>query len=213
MSRNTKRLPQDATQELVEKYHQAFLGNERYAMSELTVQFVFDNCRDNSCMKNILIKACVLNSLYSTNIRAIYAVAQRVLSLNIDQRLRKGDKALVNEIAQTRLNKDTERGFYSFASKYCHFHNNDAYPIYDSFVEDVLVHYQIKSPFMGIPDQKKSSIKKNIREHLKRYESFWAEIEGLKQKYGLQPFSTKEIDHFLWGYGRALYPRNYGKQR
>ncbi len=212
MPRNTKPLPEDATLDLVRKYHEVFMNNERYAMGERIVKSVFAQYPGNTSLDSIVIKACVLNTLYSTNINAIVAVAERILSLNIDARLTATDKALVNEIGRVRVNEKSKRNFYSFASKYCHFHNT-AYPIYDSFVEDMLVHYQIKNPFMSLRPGAKPKTKTHIRSHLEDYGRFYNAVEAFKQRYGLQACSSEEIDRFLWGYGRLLYPKNYEKKK
>ncbi|MFH1920827.1 MAG: hypothetical protein ABIP48_13165 [Planctomycetota bacterium] len=212
MPRNTKPLPQDPTAELVREYHEAFLANERFSTAEATLDQVFGQWRNNDCFRNILIKACLLNSLYSTNINAIYAAAQRIRELEVDRRLEAADHSLVNEIAKVQVNEDTERDFYSFASKYCHFHNNPSYPIYDSYVEDVLVHYQIKCPFMELMDPRKKTTKKHIREHLKDYEAFCVALNALRARFALESASVRELDHFLWGYGRELYPKKYKKK-
>ncbi len=209
MPRNTKTLPEDATPKLVKEYHQKFVNNERFALSERVVKTVFAQYPGNTSFDNIMIKACVLNTMYSTRINAIDAVARRILSLKIDCRISSADKTLVNEIAQVQVNERTLRNFYSFASKYCHFHN-PAYPIYDSFVEDMLVHYQIKDPFMVLGQGMEPKTKAHICKHLDDYGQFSQAMESFKCKYDLQNCSTEEIDHFLWGYGRELYPKSYG---
>ena len=44
---------------------------------------------------------------------------------------------------------------------------------------------------------------------LKHYESFKNILCQFREYYGLQRFSFKELDKFLWLYGRELYPRTY----
>jgi hypothetical protein len=208
MPRNTKPLPEIATPQLVDEYHQKFVNNEQFVLGERVVRNVFTQYPGNTSLDNIMIKICVLNTIYSTRINAIYAVARKILSLKIDDRIISADKTLVNEIAQVNINKKSHRNFYSFASKYCHFHNT-TYPIYDSFVEDMLVHYQIKESFMALGKGMNPKTKTHIRKHLRGYDRFSEAMESFKVKYGLQNCSTEEIDHFLWGYGRKLYPKNY----
>jgi hypothetical protein len=203
MTMSARQLPKDATAELVRQYHQIFQKNELFTLSERAVKTVFSQYNGNTCLDNILIKVCVLNTLYGTNIRDSVTVARHIKNLDIDERVMAGDKSLVNELAQVQFSA-SKFNFYSFASKYCHFHNL-SYPLYDSFVEDLLVHYQIKDPkypFISLPadPQKKTA----IRAYLKDYSSFCDAIESFKQKYNLCSFSTEELDHFLWGYGREL---------
>jgi hypothetical protein len=206
MRKNGKPLPADASPDIVEKYHQLFISDARFSTGKETIDAVFAQFPCNTDTIAILAKACVLDSLYSTNVFNIYAVALHIKSLNIDARLGVADLSLVNEIATVKLNGVDSRNFYSFASKYCHFHN-PAYPIYDSFVEDVLVHYQIKSPFMPLEAERKA----DIRKHLKNYKNFVAAIDSFKEKYGLHGIPNENIDHFLWGYGKEYYPKSYAK--
>lgn len=44
---------------------------------------------------------------------------------------------------------------------------------------------------------------------LKRYDSFKRIVSAFREHYGLQRFSFKELDKFLWLYGRKLYPKTY----
>ena len=92
----------------------------------------------NTDITDILLKVSTLNDFYSTNIFSVYPVAKHILSLGIDARLKAGDVTLVNDIKQIAIN-GTERNFYSFASKYCSHHNPLDYPIYDSYVDVVLL--------------------------------------------------------------------------
>lgn len=212
MPRNTKRLPEDATPDLVQRHHQAFVQNSRYATAEAMLDAVFGAYRSNASFQNILIKSCVLNALYSTNINAIYAVAERIMEVEIDDRLARADQTLVNDIARVQVNEETMREFYSFASKYCHFHVN-SYPIYDSFVEELLVHYQIKRPYMEMLNLKKNRTKKYIREYLHQYDHFCDTLTRFRDQFVLNNISAREMDHFLWGYGRELYPKAYKKRK
>ena len=63
---------------------------------------------------------------------------------HIDEMLQNGDEKLVSEIAKSGLkNKNgKEIIFYSFATKFCSFHNSEKYAIYDSFVANVLTHFK-----------------------------------------------------------------------
>lgn len=70
----------------------------------------------------------------------MYPVAKHILSLNVDKRLEDNDVTLVDDIAKVTIG-DTEKNFYSFASKYCSHHKPLEYPIYDSYVEKVLLHF------------------------------------------------------------------------
>ena len=63
-----------------------FLAVERFPMSDDVLE--------------ILIKVAVINSLYSTHVHALPAVASHIQGLQIDTALSQGDAALVDRIAR-----------------------------------------------------------------------------------------------------------------
>ena len=69
-------------------------------------------CPNNTSLEDILIKCTTLNKLYSTNIFNVLPMAEHILSLNIDERLKQGDYTLVESIAKI----SDKRRFYSFAT-------------------------------------------------------------------------------------------------
>jgi len=44
---------------------------------------------------------------------------------------------------------------------------------------------------------------------LKSYASFKNIVSSFREHYGLQRFSFKELDKFLWLYGRRLYSKKF----
>ncbi|MGH9929871.1 MAG: hypothetical protein ACREA9_11695 [Pyrinomonadaceae bacterium] len=125
----------------------------------------------------LLLKVSALNDFYSTNIFDTYSVAKHILKKNIDQRLKVGDHSLVNELARVTI-RGKQRNFYSFASKYCSHHFPDWFPIYDSYVEKMLLYYARADYF--------ASFHKN---DLKSYGSFVEIIRNFQSHYGLGQFS------------------------
>lgn len=139
--------------------------------------------------------------MYSTNIFATYRLAKHILGLNIDRDLQIGDPNAVNRIASGHgiTNKnETELNFYSFATKYCNWHNRDAYAIFDSFVEKVLMAYKKQDHFSEFRTS-----------NLKEFPKFKKIIQDFITFYNLTDFNLKEIDKFLWIYGKEKFPANY----
>lgn len=157
----------------------------------------FETYPHNTDISEILVKASALNTFSSTNIFSILPVAKHILELDIDERLRRGDERLVNEIAHVDM-EGTKRNFYSFATKYCSHHYPNLYPIYDSYVEKVLVALM-----------KKDSFSRFVRRDLKDYGKFKAVIIDFRNFYCLDEFSLKEIDRYLWQIGREYFPLKY----
>jgi len=150
-------------------------------------------CKRNDNIEDILIKCSSLNDFYSTNIFDIHTVAQHILSLHIDERLEKGDRSLVNDIAHVEVN-GKDHFFYSFATKYCSHHQPNRYAIYDSYVEKVLLSMNKRKHFANFN-----------REELKDYETYISVIRAFQQTFGLMNYNIKKLDQYLWQLGKWYF--------
>ena len=134
-------------EEEVIKYLNKWDSLENYVLQERSLdKLFFKTYPKNEEIEDILIKASSLNDFYSTNIFSIFPVAKHIQQLNIDQRLSNFDESLVNDIAHVTIN-GKDKCFYSFATKYCSHHFPLEYPIYDSFVDKVLIYFKKKDKF------------------------------------------------------------------
>ena len=168
-------------------------SNQEHALDKLFMQL----CPKNTSIEDILIKCSALNDFYSTNIFDIHTVAQHILSLHVDERLEKGDRSLVNDIAHVEVN-GKGHFFYSFATKYCSHHQPERYAIYDSYVEKVLLSMNSRKHFANFK-----------REDLKDYETYMSVIRGFQQRFGLMQYNIKQLDQYLWQLGK-WYFNQYG---
>lgn len=171
---------------------------ENYVLQENSLdKLFFDVYPNNTDINDILIKCSSLNDFYSTNIFSIFTVAKHILSLNIDERLKRGDTSLVNDIANVTIG-DKQLRFYSFATKYCSHHNPTLYPIYDSFVEKVLLYFKNKDCFCDFKAQ-----------DLKDYAKFKSILIKFQEFYDITDFNLKDVDKYLWQLGKEYFPKNY----
>lgn len=177
------------------------LENYKFQEDALNKLF-FATYPHNTLMEDVLVKVSTLNDFYSTNIYAAYKVAKHIIALNIDKRLECGDASLVNDIAKVEMGKGKIINFYSFATKYCSHHKPLDFPIYDSFVDELLKY------FRGI-----DSFCEFRNEDLKNYASFKNILIKFRRHYGLEKFNLKEIDKYLWQLGKDKFPRNYSKNK
>jgi hypothetical protein len=153
---------------------------------------VFNLWRRNSDFYEILAKVSILNQLYNTNIRNPYPVVSRIMELKIDDRLGIGDPALlVDEMAAVKFSDKTRR-LFSFATKYCAWHQPDRFQIFDRYVERVLWEYR------------GHGIAKFHREELRSYGRFAELIDEFRVYFKLERFSPKQLDKFLWKEGKAF---------
>ena len=190
------------TNRLLELYIEKFNNDERYYPADQAITKLFQTFPANVHLEDILLKISVLNDLYSTNILGTFAMARHIQKLEIDKALKIGDPYLVNRIAlghNIRSSKTTkEMNFYSFATKYCNWHNLEQYAIFDSFVEKILMAYK-----------KQDNFSKFSRAELRDFPTFRRVIRDFIHFYGLDGHNLKEIDKFLWIYGKEMFPARY----
>lgn len=180
----------------VNEYIQKWNGLEDYVNQEKALDKLFLKlCEDNTSIENILIKCSALNDFYSTNIFKVHNVAQHYKNMNIDERLNAKDLTLVNDLANIVINGKSFC-FYSFASKYCSHHRPDVYPIYDSYVHKLLKYFRDRDSFFKFKET-----------DLKDYVSYCSIISHFCSHYGLEQFTVKEIDKYLWQLGKEAFNR------
>ena len=186
------------SKEEVEKYLKLWDSLENYVLQENSLNKLFyKTYPKNTDIDDILIKASSLNDFYSTNIFSIFNVAKHIKELNIEERLANKDETLVNELAKVKIN-DKEKNFYSFATKYCSHHDPINYPIYDSYVEKILMHFKKIDNFSNFK-----------RDDLKDYPKFKKILIEFKKYYDIDDYNLKDIDKYLWQLGKEYYPNNY----
>lgn len=176
---------------------------ENYTAQESALNKLFrEIVPKNSYLEDILIKVTTLNTFYSTNIKSVFTIARHIFNLNIDERLKSGDETLVDEIANVTMSNGKVRNEYSFATKYCSHHNDDAYPIYDSFVDKLLCYFRDVDGFSEFQ-----------KDELRKFSIFKRIILELRDFYSLEAFTLKQIDQYLWQLGKEKFPKNYGKRK
>ena len=186
----------------VEYYLAQWDALENYHLQEDALDRLFLTlCPENNNISDILLKVSVLNDFYSTNIFKVFPVAKHILSLHIDVRLQQGDVTLVDEIKEVEISGKT-LNFYSFATKYCSHHRPSDYPIYDSYVDEVLRYYRKMDGF---------AIFRN--DELKNYTRFKSILEEFRRFYHLDKYNLKELDKYLWQLGKAYFNKYEVKNR
>lgn len=185
----------------VEKYLKLWDSLENYILQESCLKKLFTKTYPlNNDLDDVLIKVCSLNDFYSTNIFSPFTVSKHIVDLNIDNSLEKGDLSIVNKIANVKMNSNRSINFYSFATKYCSHHKPTVYPIYDSYVEKILMYFKKKDNFFDF-----------VRQDLKSYAKFREVLVKFSECYELQKFNLKQIDQYLWQAGKKYFPKKYGR--
>jgi hypothetical protein len=187
------------TRAIVKNYLKKWDGLENYVTQEKSLEMLFRKTYPkNKRIEHILIKVCCLNQFYSTRLYWPLMAAKQIALLDIDKALAAGDEKLVNKISKIKIPNGRTINFYSFASKYCSHHRPDCYPIYDSFVEKMLMYFRRQEKFY-----------KFRKADLHNYAKFKEILEQFKAFFGLEIYSIKEIDKYLWQAGKEYFPKDY----
>ena len=179
---------------------------EPYGIQEDVLQYVLKHHKNNKEYSAVETKTKLLNLFYSTSINAVNLMAKHIFEIDrIDDRLQKGDKTLVAEIANLHLSDGSTRNNYSFATKFCAYHQPKKYPIFDSIVEAVFISLFENGKIKGYQyTRKKTHDEKSFsttgfRAKLKEY-SFYVEVyDAFMAQYDLKSFSYRQVDSYLWG--------------
>lgn len=193
--------PYTPSAEELEKYHRQWNGQADYATQEQALDWLFIGntaTAANTDIRIVMVKCSTLNDFYSTNIYKVYSVARNIVSIpDFDDRLRRGDVGLVKAIAEV-----DGRSFYSFATKYCSHHQPTLFPIYDSYVAEVLDALRKQNP---------GKLPFGRKEDLRDYSTFVNAIDAIRSVFDLGKYSYKDIDRYLWLLGKAFFAKKRNK--
>ncbi|MCI0618461.1 hypothetical protein L0244_36245 [bacterium] len=173
-------------------------NDDSFSLPEKAMMKLFKELHENRELEDILIKIYALNDAYKVGIFWPIEVAKHIKKEKIDAGLSKGELEIVNRIRighGVKTPNGNERDFYSFATKYCSFHNPDIYPIYDSNVARALKYFSNNCP-------KKFSF--NGNNNLRNYGNFLKIIKDFQKNFGPEKFSLRDIDKYLYLKGREL---------
>ncbi|EGO9937477.1 TPA: hypothetical protein QFP15_001822 [Enterococcus faecium] len=185
------------TEENIEKQHKFVGASSNYGKEGLIIHDVLNAFPLHNDLNTIAMKIAVIDVTNSTHLSqyksrlSLYDLAKVILEIpNFDDRLAKGDPQLINIIARNigAVN------MFSFASKYCTYHNvevcgRDDYFIFDGIVKNTLPHY-----IQGLTTNKIDTWRRSFD-----YEAFNECVGKLLDENNIHiPFRRRKLDHFLW---------------
>lgn len=143
-----------------------------------TISIYFKEHLANTEASTVAVKVVLISSLYYARIFEPLKMAIHIAGLKgLDFELKSGDINAVERIAHL------DRYEVSFASKYAHFHNEDAFPIIDDFAAGAVALLEGKGFNHSYPE-------------------FYDRVLSLRQKAGLSSISWRSLDKYLWLYGQ-----------
>ena len=208
----------DPSNDEMSMYYEKWKNLEDYPKYDCFLKKLFTEIYPkNNNEDEVLIKISSLDSLYSTNIaKSVNAItlAKHIIRRNdIDRRFKKSDFTLVSEIAEfeDKISKSKKKtvNLFSFATKYCSFHFQDDYPIYDSNVKNMLEYFNNKDKFADF------TAKRNCEDSLNQHPKFYEVMKEFRKFHKLEA-DLRKIEKYLWyaakyKYKRILNPKKSSK--
>ena len=185
------------TKKVVLDAERRFYVKEKWARRDIkALDALFSAYPKNMCPWQVLLKVTALNALYKTRIMNVYPVVETILGVGrkLDSLISRGDPAAVDLMKMVKFeNRGKAMNFFSFASKYCHFHKPDSYPIYDQYVDAAL---------RKLRRDKKLAFESDALNH-EAYAPYKSVIDTFIGTYAAG-CSYDAVDKFLWRKGKKL---------
>lgn len=189
------------TNESLEKAHQEVMSTINYGPEDRLITDCFVRFPENTDVTIVAMKIGLIDITNSTHfsqhkskISAVKLAECIVRIKDIDERIKNGDPEVVNEIARS----NGEINLFSFASKYCCYHNKnlygkDDYSILDTVLKDHLPDYFDDITTSQIQKWQKSCDYKSYNDYLTR---------KLDELNITVEFRKRKLDHFVWSKNR-----------
>jgi hypothetical protein len=182
------------TVELIRAECDADASDPKNQLEEDALNKLFSLFPRNTNTSHVLLKVLVLNKLYKTQINDIDVepLARHIAGHRIDALLTRGSPRAVEVITNC---PSLQKKHFSFATKYCSWHNPTAYPIYDRNVVKCLCRCN---------KQKEFKVKGFYQKDLRDFKEFLAVVTAFRSFYVLDTVSFKQLDKFLWHLGDRI---------
>jgi hypothetical protein len=195
---------------LLDFCYKEFRRYPRYSFADDSIKKVVGQWKKATSLEDVLIKVSSVNSLYNTQVFAVYDMAEHIWDRRIEDKILSGEVSAVEKIRTGHgigKKRGYDRDFYSFATKYCHWHRPDAFPIYDEVVADVL--WKLNGKGGEEFNFKDRFTKKSMRES---YPVFVGIVNDLIQEAGADNWHYQKLDHALWILGKSTKKKLAGER-
>lgn len=181
--------------QVIAKELQHFLNEETLFVHDIKLHEYFEANPNNTNFKEVTLK---LHQAFSDEAYGPYAedIAHHIINLKIDNKIASGDLSIVESIAEI-ISKGKTWNLLGFASKYCNFHNINAFPIYNSQTLEVLKSFLSITKIEGLD--------------LNNYLDYSEALSQFRDFINATMLNYKELDKFIWLHKITILS-NYKKQ-
>lgn len=164
-------------------------ANIDFHWHEDAVAWWLERIPKNEEESSVIMKAAIIDDLYRTRVGRYFNVAGLILNSGLDTLLEQGKPEAVDAISHGYFNGN-DVDITPFASRYCHWHRPEAYPMLDPVVKEVMWRYRAMLPHK--PKRKKD---------LDTYAGFCATLRDFQTRFGFEEFDWRQMDKGLWMIG------------
>ncbi len=198
-----KILLSDGMSEIKDLFNSLGLDKEdisNYPDHERIIQSLVSKYPDQNNYDEVLLKVVMINTLYSAGLNTIKStdtisvndMAKHIVEMDEKENLSELIKSPEKDSNQNRAvhliaQKEGFKDAYSFASKYCNWHNMDGFAVMDTYSKGVM-YYLNKST--------------ETYESISKYDRFSKITIDFRDSI-CSGISLKELDMFLWLYGKT----------
>lgn len=176
----------------LKKYLSIFADQEMYFVNDVRNLELFQKIPLNVNEEDVRTKISAINDTDIRHLSVQEEMISHILKLNIDDRLKRGDLSLVEDIAHLSVKGHTHHLLH-FASVYCNYHKPDVYPIYSDQHLDFYKGYIANNNLPLDPNK------------LDTYDVFSKALNDLVERLGLKgKMNYLHIRKFGWLYAEMV---------
>ena len=201
-NKKQKKMKRDVSNDIInnetlEEVSQAVMETENYGKENELITSCLKKYPDNTNIETVAMKIGLIDITNSTNISrykrliSVVELAEIIVQIpDIDNRIKNGDPEVVNIIARSNGNIN----LFSFASKYCCYHNRNLYERDDYSILDTVLKESLPNYFNDVTESEIKNWQKSFN-----YKAYNDYITNKLDELGITiPFRKRKFDHYIW---------------